>query len=37
LVARPRRPAAALTKYPASIERVFKRQGCCGASMDYGN
>jgi hypothetical protein len=37
LVARPRRPAAALAKYPASIERVFKRQSCSGASMDYGN
>ncbi|WP_428312747.1 DUF1272 domain-containing protein [Hydrocarboniphaga sp.] len=28
LVTRPRRPAAALAKYPASTERVFKPQGC---------
>lgn len=28
LVARPRRPAAKLDKYPASTERVFKPQGC---------
>jgi hypothetical protein len=28
LVARPRRPAANLAKYPASTERVYKPQGC---------
>ena len=28
LVARPRRPAAKLAKFPASTERVFKPQGC---------
>jgi uncharacterized protein len=28
LVARPRRPAAKLAKYPASTERIFKPQGC---------
>lgn len=28
LVARPRRPADRLAKYPASSERVFKPQGC---------
>ena len=28
LVARPRRPAAKLAKFPASSERVFKPQGC---------
>lgn len=27
-VARPRRPAAKLAKFPASTERVFKPQGC---------
>lgn len=31
LVARPRRPASLLTKYPASTERVFKPQGCGNA------
>ena len=30
LVRRPRRPAAKLTKYPASTERVHKPQGCGG-------
>jgi hypothetical protein len=30
LVARPRRPAAKLEKFPASSERVFKPQGCAG-------
>ena len=30
LVARPRRPADKLAKYPASTERVFKPQGCAG-------
>lgn len=30
LVARPRRPASKLAKYPASTERVFKPQGCSG-------
>jgi hypothetical protein len=28
LVRRPRRPVAALVKYPQSTERVFKPQGC---------
>lgn len=28
LVARPRRPADALARYPASTERVFKPAGC---------
>jgi hypothetical protein len=28
LVARPRRPAAKLAKFPASTDRVFKPQGC---------
>ena len=28
LVRRPRRPAAALSKYPPSAQRVFKPQGC---------
>jgi uncharacterized protein len=28
LVARPRRPAEKLVKYPASTERVSKAQGC---------
>jgi len=28
LVARPRRPAEKLAKYPASTERVFKPQAC---------
>ncbi len=31
LVRRPRRPAAALAKYPASTERVFKPHGCAKA------
>jgi uncharacterized protein len=30
LVARPRRPASRLAKYPASTERVFNPQGCAG-------
>ncbi len=29
LVARPRRPADKLIKYPASTDRVFKPEGCC--------
>ena len=28
LVARPRRPESKLAKYPASAERIFKREGC---------
>jgi uncharacterized protein len=28
LVARPRRPAALLAQYPASVERVLKKDGC---------
>ena len=31
LLARPRRPAAKLAKYPASTERVFKPDGCKAA------
>ena len=31
LVARPRRPADKLAKYPASTERVVKKQGCAQA------
>ena len=31
LVARPRRPAEKLAKYPAWAERVYKPQGCAGA------
>ncbi|MCA6519797.1 MAG: DUF1272 domain-containing protein [Pseudanabaena sp. M110S1SP2A07QC] len=31
LVARPRRPAEKLARYPASAERVFKPAGCSGA------
>lgn len=31
LVARPRRPAEELARYPASAERVFKPVGCSGA------
>jgi len=30
LVTRPRRPAAKLGKYPASLERVYKPAGCAG-------
>jgi hypothetical protein len=32
LVARPRRPAEKLAKYPASTQRVLKPQGCAGAA-----
>ena len=32
LVARPRRPAAKLDKFPASTQRVFKPQGCAQAA-----
>ncbi len=28
LIVRPRRPAEKLAKFPASIERIFKPQGC---------
>ena len=31
LVARPRRPAAKLDRFPASAVRVFKTLGCTGA------
>lgn len=31
LVARPIRPAAKLAKYPASMKRVFKAEGCAAA------
>jgi uncharacterized protein len=32
LVARPRRPAEKLAKFPASTERVLKPQGCANAA-----
>lgn len=32
LVTRPRRPASKLGKYPASLERVYKPQGCAKAA-----
>jgi len=32
LVARPRRPAAKLQKFPASTERVYKPDGCKNAA-----
>jgi uncharacterized protein len=32
LVARPRRPADKLTRYPASTERVVKAEGCANAA-----
>jgi hypothetical protein len=32
LVARPRRPAEKLAKFPASTERVLKPQGCAKAA-----
>jgi hypothetical protein len=32
LVARPRRPAGKLAKYPASTERIFKPGGCAEAA-----
>ena len=32
LVARPRRSADKLAKYPASTQRVLKPQGCAGAA-----
>jgi hypothetical protein len=32
LVARPRRPAAKLGKFPASTQRVFKPEGCGSAA-----
>ena len=32
LVARPRRAAEKLAKYPASTQRVLKPQGCAGAA-----
>ena len=32
LVARPRRPAAKLAKFPASTERIFKPAGCAQAA-----
>ena len=32
LVARPRRPAKMLAKYPASTERVFKPAGCAATT-----
>jgi hypothetical protein len=31
LVRRPRRPVAALTRHPASTERVLKPEGCAAA------
>ena len=32
LVARPRRPAEKLAKFPASTERVYKPEGCAQAA-----
>ncbi len=32
LVRRPRRPAAALARHPASTERVLKPEGCASAA-----
>jgi hypothetical protein len=32
LVARPRRPAAKLQKFPASAERIYKPDGCRNAA-----
>jgi hypothetical protein len=32
MVARPRRPADKLAKYPPSTQRVLKPQGCAGAA-----
>jgi hypothetical protein len=32
LLTRPRRPAAKLSKFPASTERVVKQQGCQAAA-----
>jgi uncharacterized protein len=32
LLARPRRPAGMLAKFPASTQRVLKPQGCAGAA-----
>ncbi len=32
LLTRPRRPADKLAKFPASVERVFKPEGCAGAA-----
>lgn len=32
LVARPRRPASKLAKYPPSTERVFKPSACTGSA-----
>jgi len=32
LVARPRRPAQKLIKFPASTERVYKPAGCAGVA-----
>ncbi|MEJ8825709.1 DUF1272 domain-containing protein [Variovorax humicola] len=34
LLPRPRRPAAALARYPASTTRVFKPEGCAEASVN---
>jgi hypothetical protein len=36
LVARPRRPAEKLARFPASTERVFKPEGCDAASSASG-
>lgn len=33
LVARPRRPAEKLAKYPASTERIFKPEGCAKPAL----
>ena len=36
LVSRPVRSASKLLKYPASVERVFKPEGCRGAARNVG-
>jgi uncharacterized protein len=36
LVVRPVRPASKLLKYPASVERVFKPEGCRGTTRNLG-
>jgi uncharacterized protein len=36
LVSRPVRPASKLFKYPASVERVFKPEGCQGTARNVG-
>ena len=35
LLVRPRRPALALAKYPASAERVLKKGGCAARGQSF--